>query len=234
MNFILAVLCMFSAGAYVFGMDRIDVERKKKERYLARIESYKILDEHYQQTRKFRHDHKNHMIALSGLIENKEYEKAGNYLKQMMRTVNLGVGEEFTGNGAVDALFYQKRKKAEDKNILWECDVSLPQECPINEYDLCVVFGNILDNAIEACEWCYEIKRFIRIHAFVVKMCLLLEIENSIDSADMAKESFSRKENPKEHGIGLSNVKDVVLKYNGTMNTKTEGHTYVISILFPM
>ena len=233
-NCILAVLCMFSAGAYVFGMDRIDIERKKEERYLARIESYKMLEEHYQQTRKFRHDHKNHMIALSGLIENKEYEKAGNYLKQMMRTVNLGVGEEFTGNSAVDALFYQKRKKAEDKNILWECDVSLPQEYPINEYDLCVVFGNVLDNAIEACEQCHEIERFIKIHALVVKKCLLLEVENSIENADMAMNGFSRKENPEEHGIGLSNVKDVISIYNGTMNVKIEGYTYVISILFPM
>ena len=233
-NCILAVLCIFSAGVYVFGMDRIDVERREKERYLARIESYKMLEEHYQQTRKFRHDHKNHMIALSGLVENKEYEKAGDYLKQMMKAGNFERGEEFTGNGAVDALFYQKRKKAEDKNILWECDVNLPKECPINEYDLCVVFGNVLDNAIEACERCKGITCYIKTHAFVVKECLLLEVENSTDSETMAEDGVSLKRNPEEHGIGLSNVKDVILKYNGTMNVKTEGHTYVISVLFPM
>ena len=63
----------------------------------------------------------------------------------------LDIGGDLTGNKAVDALLYQKRKQAEEEDIKWECDMQMPKECCINEFDLCVLIGNILDNALEAC-----------------------------------------------------------------------------------
>lgn len=233
-NCILAALCMFSAAFYVLGMEKVDTERRKKEIYLARIESYKMLEEQHEQTKKFRHDHKNHMLALNGLMENKEYDKAGDYIKQMIKAGNFDKGEVFTGNSAVDALLFRKQKEAQDKDILWECDVALSGECNINEYDLCVVFGNLLDNAIEACGQCRDKGKFIKIHSFVVKKCLILEIENSTENTTIVKAGSVKKDDSRDHGIGLFNVKDVVSKYNGVMDVKAEENTFMISILFPL
>ena len=101
---------------------------------------------------RLRHDMKNHIIALGGLLENKEWEKMRSYLKNMEEGAGIRTGEEVTGNQVVDALLEQKRKAAEEKNILWECDVQVPKSRCISEFDLCVLFGNILDNALEACE----------------------------------------------------------------------------------
>ena len=231
---VLAFLSMAATGFYVFGMNQIYLEQEKSGQYHSQVAVYKMLVEQYRQSERLRHDMKNHIIALSALFQNKEWEKMDDYLKNMEDIV-LDVGADMTGNKTVDALLYQKRKWAEEENIKWECDVQIPKGCCINEFDLCVLFGNILDNAMEACG---RMKRdecsFINIQAKTVKKCFLVEVKNSMDSMEKYTEGFTNKGNLQEHGIGLLNVGDVVNKYNGVVNTEAEKGIFVISILMPI
>ena len=231
--FILALLSMAAAGFYVFGMNRIYLEQEKSGQYHSQIAVYKMLAEQYRQSERLRHDMKNHIIALSALSRNKEWEKIDSYLKTM-EGIALDADGDMTGNKAVDALLYQKRKRAEEENIKWECDVQMPKEYCINEFDLCVLFGNILDNALEACGRMQGGEcRFINIQAKTVKKCFLLEVKNSMNRTEKCTDGFPNKGDSQEHGIGLLNVSDVVNKYNGAMNTEAENGIFVISILMP-
>ncbi|MDE6014197.1 MAG: ATP-binding protein [Acetatifactor sp.] len=231
--FVLTLLSMFAAGFYVFGMTRIYFEQEKSSQYHSQIAVYKMLTEQYRQSERLRHDMKNHIIVLSALFQNKEWEKMGDYLKNMEGS-GLENGGDMTGNKAVDALLYQKRKQANEKNIKWECDVQMPKGYSINEFDLCVVFGNILDNALEACGRmrCDE-SCFINIQAKTVKKCFLIEVKNSVDMVEKNTVGFTNKENPQEHGIGLLNVGDVVHEYNGVLNIKSEKGIFITSVLIP-
>lgn len=239
---VLTGLSMFAAGFYVFGMNRIYLEQRKSSQYHAQIAAYKMLEEQHSRSERLRHDMKNHITALLGLFEGREWEKLGNYLKNMEDSSCLGACRDITGNKAVDALLYQKRELAEGKHIVWECDAQIPKACCINEFDLCVLFGNILDNAIEACErlQCEEshcggrLGCFINIQARSVKKCFLLEVKNSTDLTKKYRVGFTDKANPQEHGIGLLNVRDVVRRYNGVMNIEAENGRFVISILVPL
>ena len=230
---VLALLSMAAAGFYVFGMNRIYLEQEKSSQYHSQIAVYKMLAEQYRQSERLRHDMKNHIIALSALSQNKEWEKIDDYLRNMGDIVLDAVGD-ITGNKAVDALLYQKRKRAEEENIKWECDVQMPKERCINEFDLCVLFGNILDNALNACgrmQGCED--RFINIQAKTVKKCFLLEVKNSMDRAEKYTDGFTNKGDSQEHGIGLLNVGDVVNRYNGAVHKEAEEGIFVISILMP-
>lgn len=230
---VLASLSMVAVGFYVFGMNRIYLEQEKSSQYHLQIAVYKMLSEQYRQSERLRHDMKNHIIALSALSRNKEWEKIDSYLKNM-EGIALDVDGDMTGNKAVDALLYQKRKQAEEENIKWECDVQMPKGYCINEFDLCVLFGNILDNALEACGRMQRGEcRFINIQAKAVKKCFLLEVKNSMDRTEKYADGFTNKEDLQEHGIGLLNVSDVVNKYNGVVNTEAEKDIFVISILMP-
>ncbi len=230
---VLASLSMAATGFYVFGMNRIYLEQEKSSRYHSQIAVYKMLSEQYRQSERLRHDMKNHIIALSALSRNKEWEKIDSYLKNM-EGIALDADEDMTGNKVVDALLYQKRKHAEEENIKWECDVQIPKEYCINEFDLCVLFGNILDNALEACGRMPGGEcRFINIQAKMVKKCFLIEVKNSMDRTEKYADGFTSKGDLKEHGIGLLNVSDVVNKYNGAVNTEAENGIFVISILMP-
>ena len=230
---VLAFLSMAAAGFYVFGMNRIYLEQEKSGRYHSQIAVYKMLAEQYRQSERLRHDMKNHIIALSALSRNKEWEKLDDYLKNMEGTA-LDTAGDLTGNKAVDAILYQKQRQAEWENIKWECDVRMPKGCCINEFDLCVLFGNILDNALEACgrmrgDEC----RFINIQAKTVKKCFLIEVKNSMDKAEKFTEGCTNKGDSQKHGIGLMNVSDVVDSYNGAVHKEFGKGIFVISILMP-
>lgn len=235
---VLAALSMVTAGFYVFGMERIYLEQEKGSQYRAQIATYHMLEEQYSRAERLRHDLKNHVLALAGLWEDKEWEKLGDYLKKMENSAELGVCEEATGNRVVDVLLYQKRKTAEEKQIIWESSVQIPKACGISEFDLCVLFGNILDNAVEACGRSagreQGEKPSIHVRAGTVKKCFLLEATNSVDTAKQAKNRPAGTGNPQGHGIGLLNVSDVVHKYNGVMNVEMQNGIFAISVLIPL
>lgn len=237
---VLSGLSLFAVGLYVFGMDRIYMEQKKAEQYHAQIAVYQMMEEQYRQSERLRHDLKNHVLALSGLWEGREWEKLGNYLKSMENSAELGAYEEATGSRAVDGLLYQKRKMAEEKQVSWESSVKIPKSCDINEFDLCVLFGNLLDNAVEACEKSEHGKKrrdskpFIRVHAGAVKKCLLMEVANSTAAEERSESGYTEKNSLPEYGIGLLNVEDVVRRYNGAMNIEINSGIFVVSILLPL
>lgn len=231
---ILTALSMWAAGFYVFGMDKIYKEQQKKEQYRSQIAFYKMLEEQYDQMESLRHDMKNHIIGLQGLLEHREWEKMKNYLNRMLEAGNMENGEEVTGNKAVDALLYRKRKQAERKNILWKCDMYIPPICRLDEFDLCVILGNILDNAVEACERLEDGRqRMITLHGGIVKKCFLLEVKNSTAMKKLDETGHSQKDKPGEHGIGMGNIRETVRKYNGAVHMELENHMFIISVLLP-
>ena len=99
---------------------------------------------------------------------------------------------------------------------------------------LCVLFGNILDNALEACGRMQRDEcRFINIQAKTVKKCFLIEVKNSMDRTEKYTDGFTNKRNSQEHGIGLLNVRDVVHRYNGVIKIEANNGIFIISILMP-
>lgn len=108
----------------------------------------------------------------------------------------------------MDRIFVEQKKaeqyqvQAEEKGIEWECDVRIPKQCDINEFDLCVLLGNLLDNALEACERLQRKGKekeqgeqlFICVGAQAVKSCILLEVKNSMDAEETRKIAEKQRE----------------------------------------
>lgn len=232
---ILTALSLFAAGCYLFGMERICTEQQKSARYHEQIAAFRMLEQQYRQSGRLRHDMKNHIIALSGLLEHEEWEKSQEYLKTMERRLDPGTGAKATGNSAVDALLYQKQKLAEANRIRWDCDVQIPPACCVQDFDLCVLFGNLLDNALEACEKLPEgADRFVRIQARPVKKCFLLDVRNRTDLPHMDEFLTRRKRPAHGHGIGLLNVQDVIRQYDGTLHMELQEGCFIVTLLLPM
>lgn len=229
---ILSALFLSAVGFYLIGMNRLYLEQRKNSRYHSQITAYKMLEGQYRQSERLRHDMKNHVIALSGLLKDKEWEKMQKYLEDMGESGSLGMGEDMTGNKVVDAVLSQKRERAEADHIRWECDVQIPGDSGIQEFDLCVLFGNLVDNAIEACGRSKgENDCFICIQGGKIKKCFLLVIKNTAKKGDNAWPA--RKNDSESHGIGLLNVRDIVHKYHGELEIEEEEGIFSISILIP-
>lgn len=223
---LLTALAMCIAFGLIFGMNKFYIEQQKAAQYHSRIEFYKMLNEQYSQMERLRHDMKNHILSIYGLWKGDERDKLGIYLESMMEDGNIGMNEDITGNKAVDALLYQKKKLAAQQAIQWEADINIPKDCSINEFDLCVLFGNILDNAINGCVQCHNKERhFVHITSQKVKKCFLIIARNGTDMKDI-------KEMKK--GIGFLNIEETVKKYNGTTGIKVENNEFEISVLLPI
>lgn len=233
----LSVLAMAAVCFYLFGMDKIYTEQRTREQYQAQVSFYKMLEGQYRQMERLRHDMKNHLIGLQGLLKNREWEKADAYLCRMMEEGKLAEVVEATGSKAVDALLFQKRTAAKKAGIDWECQVMTPAPGNVDEFDLCVVFGNLLDNALKACmELEGDRDKFIHIQAGKVKRCYLIEAANSALADRNGKGGSQGRQmaNVAGHGIGLLNVGDVVKKYEGVMHKEQENGVFRISILLPL
>ena len=154
------------------------------------------------------------------------------YLQKIAVTGAFEGSEEATGNQVVDALLYQKRKEAQRKGIRWEADMQVPKKCGVDDFDFCVLIGNILDNAIEACEKLPETsERFISIRSGMQKCFFLLEVRNSTELKDMGCVVYAGKSRRRGRGIGLLNILETAQKYHGTVETELEGRVFTISVL---
>ncbi len=222
---LLTLLCACIACLVFFGIGRIYREQKQTEQYIGQVMYYKALNEQYQKMERLRHDMKNHVLSLYGLYQRQEWEALGSYLEQMLESGGIREKKEATGSSTVDALLYHKRAVAEKKHICWECEVQIPKECPIEEFDLCVLFGNILDNAIEGAGNVQEEERFLSIYAGKVKKCFLLVVKNS------TRLGHEREIKP---GIGLFNIKETAERHQGIFKLEIKEHIFEVSVLFPM
>lgn len=235
-------LAMAGAGFFVFGMDRIEREEKRREQYELQVMYFQGQKEQYERMERLRHDLKNHMLVLENLVQNRQWERAGTYLQEITKAGGMKEGEDVTGNFVMDVLLYHKKHQAAAWGIYWQCDARLPEDCPIKETDLCIIAGNILDNAIEACCRIQEKEGgtggqtapFIQIYFGTVKQCLLLEVRNSTDLADGQAVGKSRKKDSEGHGLGLANIKAAAARYHGTVYTEVKKGIFTMSVLLPL
>ena len=171
----------------------------------------------YEQTKSFRHDIKNHLSVLDGLLKNGTLEEGRDYLRKL-ETVSEALSFPYqTGNPVVDILLGEKLGLA--KEIAAEVSLVLPKPCGIDDFDLCVLFANALDNAITACR-ANDGAKAIRIGGKRQGDFYMLTFENTC----------SNKPVPPA-GTGLSNIKAVAEKYHGALMTEKNGRQYYLSVL---
>lgn len=168
----------------------------------------------------FQHDIKNHLLVLSGLIREGKYQVAQQYAATLQTSCSALTIPVSTGNLIVDTLLKEKLAHARYYNIQVDCKVRISSHFHAEDLDLCVVFSNILDNAIAACVQVEESKRFLGIATKTRGNFLVIESTNSI--------AVSK---PIQKGIGLKNIEAVSRKYQGITEIENTHGTFRISVL---
>jgi len=181
------------------------------------------------QIKGFRHDIKNHWVALRGYFQRNDYEGGIQYIDEM--SDKLIEGEMIdTGNVALDAIISTKKALAEEKNIEFESTVQIPEKMPIEATDICIIFGNSLDNAIEACEKIKDDTKHIKLSVIFEEDAILCKVSNTISKGKKLsmKTTKSDKEN---HGFGLDNIKQALSKYNHVMKIDQTDKEFILSFI---
>ena len=189
-----------------------DIYKQQTYAYQNQLE---VIMESQNRVRALRHDMKNHILALQILVQRKEVEETNKYLDSMKNFMTNPEEYVKTGNDAVDSLLNYKIQKANEVLNVVETKISIPEQLRLRSFDLNVLLGNLLDNAIDASMQTEDKK--LKITIKLDKGILFLNICNSCQMIADGKKNFleTTKEDKANHGIGLKNVRRIVEKYHG-------------------
>lgn len=195
----------------------------------------------YSGIRSMKHDMKNTLAVIMELAGKDETE-----LQTYLSEINKGFEQlEFrfrTGNTVADVLLNMKYHEAVRTIPDIEIDVErllFSENMHIQSYDIGVIIGNALDNAIEACRKLkaeqQEAETFIRISSFTRGKMFFIEVENSFNGKVRRKKQsefpVTEKSDNRAHGMGLANIKHTAEKYHGGVDWTAEGKVFMLSVM---
>jgi sensor histidine kinase regulating citrate/malate metabolism len=197
------------------------LQAQLNEQYLqTQLDYFNTYKETQAETRRIKHDMKNHMLALSDMYERGEYEQLGNYVSDLSRLTQKLEMEYHIGNDIADAILNEKLSKKNKEKFKLIIDGSMAGIHTIAPIDICTIFANAIDNAIEAVEQMDVKQKMIHIIIKRSENILVIDFRNPVASnIDLTeKNPKTSKRDKVNHGFGLQNIEAAVEKYNGMMD----------------
>jgi len=187
----------------------------------------------------FLHDTRHHLIALAALLSADKAEAAGSYIHRLLDAADRPQARRFCEHEIANAIIGGYVELAEQNDIGVTTDLDLPTSMGVDDYDLCTVLGNAMENAIEACQRIpygspLRTRRYVDVRSRLEKGRLVLRVENSCaDDLDARDGSFASSKG-ELGGIGLYSVRSVVERYGGCLSLEpSDGMFRFSAILYP-
>ena len=209
--------------------NRMRLVQKQTE---GQIAFYRELAERQQISNKTMHDLKNQMFALSEAMKT-DSDKTREIMENISGKIFAASPMTVTGIDAVDSLIFTKKQQMELHGIRYEQSVHVAPETSFDPLDLCVLLGNLLDNAIEANEKVEPDKRFVSLEITQRELWLSITITNAAAQAVKldGKTIRTTKIQKELHGFGLSSVNEIAAKYQGNCTFHSTDHDFTAYLI---
>ena len=191
---------------------------------------YEEVENMYQKMRGWRHDYRHHIQTMKVHAANKEYDEIYKYLEMLDDDLTNVETVIKTGNRMADAILNSKLSLATANSIEVKAEAKIPVSLTVSELDLCIIIGNLMDNAIDACMELPPEKRLIRIYMEMKGNYLYFALTNT--SGGKKKKSF-RSTKGEGHGFGIARMDAVVKKYGGYITRASEDEAFSTEVLLP-
>ncbi|MGN0363308.1 MAG: sensor histidine kinase [Bilifractor sp.] len=226
--------------------ESVRISRKEKEqeyqlslmnRTIGEQKKYQeTLLEHEQELRRQRHDFKHHIAVLQEYARNGKVEDLQAYLQRLRDSIPSRNNAQYTENISINAVVAYYAQMAEDTGASVKIDIALPRELSHDvEQNLCVVFGNLLENAAEAIRRIPDENqkaKFIRLTAMVHMGNLVIHMENSMAGKPRKWGRFFVSSKRDEVGIGLTSIANIAELYNGDAEFRSENGHFISDVYF--
>jgi sensor histidine kinase regulating citrate/malate metabolism len=183
--------------------------------------------------RAFRHDMCTHIAVIEKYLDLNEYDKLSEYLKSIKYTTGLNETKSYTGNLAVDAVINDQIRDIAGKNIKFSFDGIFSIDEEISDFDLCSIFYNLIQNAIEGCEKVVSDSKSISIKTKNIgeKLGIVIENDTVLETIPAGCIIPTTKEDKQKHGYGMKSIKNAVEKYNGIYNNSIKDGKFIVNIV---
>lgn len=237
-SFLLMAICLVVPVIFIISISNTwlkTLTADYEQQIHAQAEHYKNLAEANYEVRRFRHDFKNIRIAIEKLLDRGEYDEALKLIRQCNDSLENpgGFHPTFdTGNGIADALLTDKQGKAMECNAQISFNGVIPPDS-LSPTDLCVILGNSLDNALDACEKIHgQDNKTISVSCQCSSGFLFLSITNPIAEKVVIRNNHiaTTKENKTLHGFGLYSLHSIVKKYDGEVQLSATEDSFTVNI----
>jgi hypothetical protein len=185
-----------------------------------------------ESVRSFRHDMRNHLILLKSLVENNEYDEASKIISQITGAIDVKNEYAQSGNITVDSILNFKLQEAVNQGMSVSLELNIPEKLNITPFDMSVILGNLLDNAINASSKLEKDKR-LDLKIDYKRGRLFINLSNTYTGILNYKgDKLTTSNRDKEaHGIGIKNINAVLDKYDGVMEIDHTENIFTVIIL---
>ena len=205
---------------------------KQMDEFVAYYETLNLYSEEF---RKFQHDYKNLVLGLTAILQSRDVDQALDFISGLKSEMSVFDQYKYnSGNYIADALFFTKNQEAKKQNISIDLDGVIPS-MHIENWDLCIVLTNAIDNAIEASTKIAG-EKVITVSSDIKNNFWLLRVNNPVEKAvKITGDSIpTSKENSMIHGYGLSNIKRVAEKYNGALTLSCSEELFTLDVVLQL
>ena len=227
-NFTTFYLYDVISASIVDKMDKILLGQQNK--YYQK--QFELMETSLKTTKAMRHDLRNHLSVIYALIDKGERDAALKHLAKMTDVYDDKKQYACSENIDIDSILNFKIQEAERQNIKVALDLSVPAKMSIASFDLAIILGNLLDNAIEAVAE-LEKERQIKTNINYDKGRIIILVENPYQGERVkdGNRYLSTNKELSQHGLGLENVKSVLQKYDGSMDINQRSNIFSVSLL---
>lgn len=187
------------------------------QQQIARQEQhYETLVNQIEHTKKARHDLRHHVTAIRQMLLDNRLREALDYLGEYEGSLNLSEKMIFSKNYKVDVIIRYFYTMARENGISISVDVTLPQPLNISETNLCIIFGNLLENALESCMKSTGEHRFIKLNTLLYHSQIVISMENTLGIPPIpCRDGFMSTKKDGRKGLGLSSIQTIARSYGG-------------------
>lgn len=232
-----AICCIFALWIQTSINERVSIEteyRTQQRLWEKQREQYQLSRENIDIINRKCHDLKYQVAAL----RQEQNEQARNEsLDAIEKSVMIYDANVSTGNQVLDTILTERSLSCEEEHISWTCVADGSKLGHINPVDLYILFGNILDNAIESVRKLDDpAQRVISLNVYTRSNMAVIQLENYYSGTIQIENGLPRttKQDQSNHGFGMRSVKSIIEKYGGSMSMDADGQIFLLSILLPL
>lgn len=220
------ILWSFFAARSLKGLENAALEK-------AQADYFRRISDRCTEARQIRHDIGNHLTAIAALLDSGDVDRARRYLGDVTDELLCPALPAATGSKVLDMLLFYKREEMQRMGIALQAELTADvSRFGISDYDLCVIFGNILDNAVEAVAILADGDRAVQLVVRGQMDMLLIFCKNKYIGETPSAVGFATAKRDKSfHGQGLSGIRRTVRKYGGDISISDEGGVFEISVI---